>query len=49
VGHIKVYSNDHHPPDDAKEGILYVAFSVMPGELECAMNNLFVRCVFIYL
>lgn len=42
----KVFSNNHHAQNDPKEGILYVVFSVIPRELECAMNNLFVRCAF---
>jgi hypothetical protein len=41
----KVYSNDHHAQDDPKEDTVYVVFSDMPGELECVMNNLLVRCV----
>jgi hypothetical protein len=41
----KVYSNNHHVQDDLKEGILFLVFSVMAGEIECVMNSLSVRCV----
>ena len=47
----KVYRNNRHAQDHLKEGILYIlcaVFSVLRGELECAMNNLLVRSVFIY-
>ena len=40
----KLYSNNHVQAD-LKEGILCVVFSVMPGELECTLNSLFVTCV----
>jgi hypothetical protein len=43
-----MYSNNHHAQDDLKEGILYVVFSVMPRELECAMNNLLLELFFLF-
>ena len=44
----KTYSNNTGTEDSLKVNIDYIMSSVLPTELRCTVNNIFVRCNYVY-